>query len=206
MNNEPIPNKTRFQVFARDNYLCWYCQNWATEVDHVIPRSFDGSNDPENLVSCCHEHNKAFSNLQPDEGLIAAVAEAQHRWEIRCTRYTEKCSLAIAEWPNIRANTINQITEFFGWIDPESVLQVMSKCADMTLPSLLGGLIREKYNYLATYERTTRGAPVQHSLQNADRKMVRRKILADVIARARRELEELTDNTDDDRLDGTDAT
>lgn len=37
-------------------------------LDHVIPRSFDGSDDKHwNLVFCCHQCNKAKSNMTLEE-------------------------------------------------------------------------------------------------------------------------------------------
>ena len=43
----------RFEVFKRDDFTCRYCGRKSPEaileVDHVIPRSRKGTDDPENL-------------------------------------------------------------------------------------------------------------------------------------------------------------
>jgi 5-methylcytosine-specific restriction endonuclease McrA len=50
--------KRRLEVLARDQWTCFYCQQPATTVDHVIPIKAGG--DPiayDNLVSCCTRCN-----------------------------------------------------------------------------------------------------------------------------------------------------
>lgn len=52
--------KARLDVLARDGYVCYYCGNDATTVDHIIPIKAGG--DPvnlENLVSACQSCNSA---------------------------------------------------------------------------------------------------------------------------------------------------
>lgn len=51
----------RLEIYERDNYTCWLCNepvdmeddpkigDWSPSLDHVIPRSRGGSHDPENL-------------------------------------------------------------------------------------------------------------------------------------------------------------
>jgi len=61
-------------VKIRDNYICHYaklrpnipCDN-TLEVDHIIPRSKGGSNNPSNLVCSCKAHNKAKDNMSYKE-------------------------------------------------------------------------------------------------------------------------------------------
>jgi 5-methylcytosine-specific restriction endonuclease McrA len=43
----------RLRVLKRDGYICQYCGQDATQVDHVIPRKVGGSHDLDNLVACC---------------------------------------------------------------------------------------------------------------------------------------------------------
>lgn len=52
----------RFQILERDGFRCRYCGASAGDgavlhVDHIHPRAFGGSDDPENLVTACHECN-----------------------------------------------------------------------------------------------------------------------------------------------------
>jgi 5-methylcytosine-specific restriction endonuclease McrA len=62
-----VGNKTRQEVFERDEFICAYCGNRCYEdyitnpraltVDHLIPRALGGNNDTDNLVTCCMECN-----------------------------------------------------------------------------------------------------------------------------------------------------
>lgn len=50
----------RLQALARDGYVCFYCGQDATTVDHVIP--IKGGGDPvslDNLVACCVSCNSS---------------------------------------------------------------------------------------------------------------------------------------------------
>lgn len=56
----------RRDTLQRDGDRCRYCGNLARQVDHVIPRSKGGVDDPSNLVACCATCNKtAAANLFP---------------------------------------------------------------------------------------------------------------------------------------------
>lgn len=51
----------RFSVFSRDCFTCVYCGKSSPDVklhiDHLIPKSKNGSNKIENLVTACEECN-----------------------------------------------------------------------------------------------------------------------------------------------------
>jgi len=47
----------RLRVLKRDSYICQYCGEDATQVDHVIPRSRGGGHELENLLACCAKCN-----------------------------------------------------------------------------------------------------------------------------------------------------
>ena len=49
--------RQRERVLQRDQYICQYCGQDATEVDHVIPRAKGGGHDMDNLVACCKRCN-----------------------------------------------------------------------------------------------------------------------------------------------------
>lgn len=60
---EPIPQSIKLAVFRLDNHECVYCSNLRfLEVDHRYPDSFGGTNDLENLVTCCTNCNKKKRN------------------------------------------------------------------------------------------------------------------------------------------------
>jgi len=49
--------KQRLRVLKRDGYVCAYCGQDATEVDHIIARAKGGGHDLDNLVACCKRCN-----------------------------------------------------------------------------------------------------------------------------------------------------
>jgi len=52
--------KLRLSVLARDGYICAYCGQDATTVDHVVAVARGGEMfDRENLVACCSRCNSA---------------------------------------------------------------------------------------------------------------------------------------------------
>lgn len=75
-----IPRPIRAFVFERDRATCVYCGRKEGEyvppelasdaymcLDHVIPESRDGSDDPSNLVCACSACNRFKSDRTPDE-------------------------------------------------------------------------------------------------------------------------------------------
>ena len=60
-NRKPLSDKKRFMILERDGFRCQYCGATAEqsrlEVDHIVPVSKGGTNDPDNLVTACHECN-----------------------------------------------------------------------------------------------------------------------------------------------------
>ena len=51
--------KRRLLVLQRDGYTCYYCNQEANSVDHVIPRAVGGTDDFDNLVACCSKCNSS---------------------------------------------------------------------------------------------------------------------------------------------------
>lgn len=51
--------KKRQAILVRDNYRCAVagCNTQATHVDHIIPKSVGGTDEPENLQAMCQSHN-----------------------------------------------------------------------------------------------------------------------------------------------------
>lgn len=57
----------RWKILVRDQFVCRYCGVSGEEsvkwcVDHVVPLSRGGSNEPENLVACCFPCNSSKSD------------------------------------------------------------------------------------------------------------------------------------------------
>lgn len=59
----------RLQVLARDEYVCHYCQQDATTVDHIIPIVKGGDPiDQNNMVAACRSCNSSKGSRS--EGLF----------------------------------------------------------------------------------------------------------------------------------------
>jgi hypothetical protein len=56
----------KFRILQRDGFTCRYCEakpgSEFLEVDHLIPRSLGGSDNPANLVTACVTCNRRKSN------------------------------------------------------------------------------------------------------------------------------------------------
>lgn len=72
-----VSRRTRFEVFRRDNFTCRYCGASAPEVtvtvDHVTPVTLGGSDEPNNLVTACHDCNAGKSSIAPDQAMVEDV-------------------------------------------------------------------------------------------------------------------------------------
>lgn len=59
----PIPSKTRWEVWERDNFTCQHCgQRKDLAVDHIRPESKGGSLDMDNLQTLCRSCNSKKGN------------------------------------------------------------------------------------------------------------------------------------------------
>jgi 5-methylcytosine-specific restriction endonuclease McrA len=47
----------RSRILRRDQFICQYCNQEATTVDHVIPRRLGGLDSDDNLVASCRRCN-----------------------------------------------------------------------------------------------------------------------------------------------------
>lgn len=70
MARKAISKRLRFAVFKRDGFRCRYCGRTpevsVLHVDHVVPVSKGGTNDPANLVAACSSCNGGKSNIPLD--------------------------------------------------------------------------------------------------------------------------------------------
>ena len=73
-----MSQRLRFEILKRDGFRCRYCgvtpQARVLRVDHVVPVSKGGTNDPLNLVTACDPCNSGKTNRSLDESHIAALA------------------------------------------------------------------------------------------------------------------------------------
>lgn len=79
-----ISQRLRYEILRRDNHACRYCGATAPDVkltvDHVVPVSLGGTDEPGNLVAACGPCNSGKSASSPDAPLVAQVAEDALRW------------------------------------------------------------------------------------------------------------------------------
>lgn len=68
MPRKDVSPGVRFKVLERDSFTCQYCGRSAPDVvlhvDHVVPVSKGGSNDPSNLVTACETCNLGKSDME----------------------------------------------------------------------------------------------------------------------------------------------
>jgi hypothetical protein len=61
MTREELTPQDKFDIAQRDDFTCQYCGgrpgNDKLHIDHLIPYSKRGSNNPENLVTSCEKCN-----------------------------------------------------------------------------------------------------------------------------------------------------
>ena len=79
-----VSKRLRYEVLRRDNHTCKYCGGTAPDVtltvDHVVPSTLGGSDDPSNLVAACMDCNAGKSASNPDAPLVADVDEKAAQW------------------------------------------------------------------------------------------------------------------------------
>jgi len=79
-----VSKRLRFEVMRRDGFACRYCGTKAGEaelhIDHVVPESLGGVDEPGNLVTACADCNQGKAAISPDQALVEAVADDDLRW------------------------------------------------------------------------------------------------------------------------------
>lgn len=79
-----VSKRLRYEILRRDNHACRYCGGVAPSVvltvDHVVPTTLGGKDDPSNLVTACRDCNSGKSATPADASLVADVAQDALRW------------------------------------------------------------------------------------------------------------------------------
>lgn len=77
-----ISRRLRFEILRRDNHRGRYCgsDDGPLQIDHVVPVSLGGSDDPSNLVASCIECNVGKASTSPNDDVVADVAEDAAKW------------------------------------------------------------------------------------------------------------------------------
>lgn len=115
-----VSKRLRFEVLRRDGYACRYCgakaPDVALTVDHVVPETLGGSDDPSNLVAACEDCNAGKSSIQPDAELVADVAEDALRWARAIAKANDMADRERAERVEFAA-TFEQQWNGWTWTD-----------------------------------------------------------------------------------------
>jgi len=79
-----VSKRLRYEILRRDDHTCRYCGKVAPAVeltvDHVVPTTLGGRDEPENLVAACRDCNAGKSSVPPGSPLVADVREDALRW------------------------------------------------------------------------------------------------------------------------------
>ena len=81
MNNQ-ARKRIRKRVLERDDHVCQYCEDEATTVDHVIPKSKGGSHREHNLVAACERCNSLKKDLSVEEFRARHFAHGKAVWKL----------------------------------------------------------------------------------------------------------------------------
>lgn len=72
-----VSRRLRFEILRRDGHACRYCGATAPDValtvDHVIPTTLGGGDEPGNLVTACQPCNAGKSSMPADAAIVEDV-------------------------------------------------------------------------------------------------------------------------------------
>lgn len=88
-----LSKRIRHEIMRRDNHACRYCGQVAPDVkltiDHVVPVTLGGSDDPTNLVTACVDCNAGKTSVAPDQKVVEDVQADALRWAAAMKRAAE---------------------------------------------------------------------------------------------------------------------
>lgn len=114
-----LSKKTRFRIFARDEFTCRYCgaQSDASPlvVDHVIAIANGGTSDDVNLITACQSCNQGkgaqqLDSVAPTEADRLRLAQERHE-QIQAAQHAMEAVTANREF---RQNVVNLWCEIRG--------------------------------------------------------------------------------------------
>lgn len=96
-----VSKRLRFEILRRDNHACRYCGRSAPDValhvDHVIPVSLGGKDDPSNLVTACITCNGGKSSSSADQRTVDDVSQSALRWSAAMAQAAEELTATYDE-------------------------------------------------------------------------------------------------------------
>lgn len=92
-----VSRRLRFEVLRRDKHTCQYCgrsaPDVAIEVDHLVPVSLGGTDEPSNLVTACEQCNRGKSSVPADSETVERVSADAARWAAAMRQAAEESKL-----------------------------------------------------------------------------------------------------------------
>lgn len=74
-----IEQGLRLAIYIRDDFTCIYCHSSENlSLDHILPYSEFGSDDPSNLVTCCMTCNSKRGNKRVSDFAPGAVVDIMY--------------------------------------------------------------------------------------------------------------------------------
>lgn len=98
-----LSKRLRYEILRRDQFTCRYCGQSAPDVklhvDHLIPVTLGGSDDPTNLVTACVDCNLGKSSASADDHVVEDVAKDALRWSKAVSKafYLRSIDRAVAD-------------------------------------------------------------------------------------------------------------
>lgn len=97
-----VSKRLRYEILRRDNHACRYCGATAPgaklAVDHVIPQSLGGSDEPTNLVASCADCNAGKTSSMPNAMVVADVDQETFREAVTAKKERESRELSEHLW------------------------------------------------------------------------------------------------------------
>jgi hypothetical protein len=85
-----VSKKLRFEILKRDGFACGYCgatpQQRELHIDHKIPVSDGGTDDPDNLVTACADCNRGKGPQALDASYLPAPGRLPDKLKFRVPR------------------------------------------------------------------------------------------------------------------------
>ncbi len=90
-----LSNVTKDRIFARDGYVCAYCEGLADEIDHVVPYVYSQDNSDDNLVASCRDCNGMVSSMVfnsfEDKKVYILEKRSTRKWRKRIAARVSIC-------------------------------------------------------------------------------------------------------------------
>lgn len=96
-----LSKRLRFEILTRDGHTCRYCGGQPPDVvltvDHVLPTTLGGSDEPSNLTAACKDCNAGKSSMKPGAPTVEQVSADAVRWALAIEFVVETKRVEIAD-------------------------------------------------------------------------------------------------------------